>query len=119
MNLEDDALLSNMENTITDVREGSVIIDYSLESAVDGVVALALSNIDDMVGKSITIGDHFVLELDSNTMSSTTKEASITMDAQETDTGFVPLCAKVHCVPTFENISLNCRTITAPESKIT
>ena len=66
MNLDGDPSLSNVQITITEVREGSVIIDYTLESAVDGVVALALDNIEDTVGESITISDDFVLVLDKN-----------------------------------------------------
>ena len=77
MNLDGDPSLSNVQITITEVREGSVIIDYTLESAVDGVVALALDNIEDTVGESITISDDFVLTLNSNTMAITESPAPV------------------------------------------
>ena len=98
MNLDSDSSLSNVDITIIEVREGSVIIDYTLESAVDGVVALALDNIEDTVGHNITILYGFVLTLEANTMISTTGEPEITNDAQETDTAFVSLSALCsHC----------------------
>jgi len=66
MDLEDWEL-NNIEITIIDVYEGSVIIDYLLESNVADLVSNAMDNIDIMVGRNITIGSDFVLELDSNT----------------------------------------------------
>ena len=77
INLDGDPSLSNVEITIIEVREGSVIIEYTLESAVDGAVALALNNIEDTVGESITISDDFVLVLDSNTLVVPTTEPFI------------------------------------------
>merc|ERR1711971_1083559 len=76
MNL-DDSELDNVDITITEVREGSVIIDYSLESNVANLVSSAMSNIDDMLGETITIGDDFELALDSNTETETADAAGI------------------------------------------
>merc|ERR1719216_745413 len=73
----DDSQLDNVVITITDVREGSVIIDYSLESNVPDLVSSAMSNIDDMLGETITIGDDFELDLDSNEMVIETANADI------------------------------------------
>ena len=91
MNLDGDSSLSTVEITITDLREGSVIIDYTLESAVDGVVALALDNIEDTVGEDITISDNFVLTLNSNTMVRTPAPVAVAenpSDAQGMNTRF-------------------------------
>jgi len=69
MNLEEDSVLNAVEITISEVRESSgVIIDYSLESNIADLMSLAISNIDDMVGETISFGDGFELDLDTNTI---------------------------------------------------
>lgn len=57
--------LNNVEITIISVYEGSVVIDYSLESNVADLASDVLDKV--VVGRNITIGSGFVLELDSNT----------------------------------------------------
>ena len=71
----DNVQLSHVTITITDWREDSstLIIDYSLESNVHGLLETAISNIDDQLGETITIGD-LKLELDSNQVETSEEE---------------------------------------------
>jgi len=73
----DESDLDNVDITINDVYAGSVVIEYTLESDIPNLVASAMSNIDDMLGETITIGDSFVLQLDTNTVDVATDTAGI------------------------------------------
>ena len=53
---------------VTAVREGSIIIEYSLQSADVEVLELAQRNVDIILGLDLLIGGSFVLQIDSNTM---------------------------------------------------
>ena len=74
MNLENTSTTNNVDITVSDVREGSIIIDYELESNIPGVVDLALSEINNAIGRKVTVSDEFSLILLSNTMMFTTDE---------------------------------------------
>ena len=78
MNVEDNSTSNNVDITISNVREGSVIIDYELESNIPGAVNLALSEINNAIGRRVIVSDEFSLILLSNAMMFTTDEPTIT-----------------------------------------
>merc|ERR1711971_295765 len=53
---------------ITDVRSGSVIIDYTLQSQSADALADGIANIEESVGETIVVGDGFELAMESNTV---------------------------------------------------
>merc|ERR1719474_420586 len=81
MKLEEDSVLNAVELTISDVRAGSIVIDYSLQSYNSDLMLSAISNIDDMIGEIISIGDGFNLLLNSNTLGSDTGTQSDSVSA--------------------------------------
>merc|ERR1719242_1119969 len=72
---------SDVVVTVTDVREGSVIIDYTIQSNDADALSAAIETAEDSIGDTLVIGD-LELTLDSNTVESTTTTTE-SVDSEE------------------------------------